>query len=300
MKLVLMGTGTSYGVPVIGCDCAVCRSPDPRDKRLRCSAYLSSPCRILIDVGPEFRIQALRYGIRALDAVFITHSHADHLHGIDDLRIFSHTRAVDPSHPNAALWETKGEGLAIYTTETAAKDIYRRFDYIFTPVKEGGGKPKIHIMSGERFTPASPFRLNGLEIVSVMLKHGTLDDLGLLMSERGDDSVKRSIAYLTDCSFIPQSSLDIVKNCAGSLEHLVIDGLRREPHSTHFSFEEALAAAEELRARNVYLIHMTHDMSHGAICDYVKSILYKFPYLKSRAEEGAYIGPAYDGLEISC
>ena len=96
MKMVLLGTGTSHGVPVIGCNCKVCRSEDPRDNRLRCSAYLQEPASILIDVGPEFRIQALRYKINRVDALLLTHAHADHLHGIDDLRIFSHSKAYDP------------------------------------------------------------------------------------------------------------------------------------------------------------------------------------------------------------
>ena len=145
MKMILTGTGTSHGIPVIGCSCNVCRSSDSRDNRLRCSAFLESPANILVDVGPEFRIQALKYKINKVDAVFITHSHADHLHGIDDLRVFSHTKALDPAHPDNK--ETEGEGLRIYTTTHAEHDIRHRFDYIFTPMKEGGGKPKIQIMS---------------------------------------------------------------------------------------------------------------------------------------------------------
>lgn len=260
MKMILTGTGTSHGIPVIGCGCNVCRSSDSRDNRLRCSAFLESPVNILVDVGPEFRIQALKYKINKIDAVFITHSHADHLHGIDDLRVFSHTKALDPAHPDNK--ETEGEGLRIYTTTHAEHDIRHRFDYIFTPMKEGGGKPKIQIMSAENISEKKPLFINGIEILPVMLKHGHLDDLGLLFSEEGKDGKKHSIAYLTDCSFVPENSIELVKNNSGILEHLVIDGLRLEPHSTHFSFEQALEAAQKMNPRNVYLTHITHNMSH--------------------------------------
>lgn len=298
MKMILTGTGTSHGIPVIGCSCNVCRSSDSRDNRLRCSAFLESPANILVDVGPEFRIQALKYKINKIDAVFITHSHADHLHGIDDLRVFSHTKALDPAHPDNK--ETEGEGLRIYTTTHAEHDIRHRFDYIFTPMKEGGGKPKIQIMSAENISEKNPLFINGIEILPVMLKHGHLDDLGLLFSEEGKDGKKHSIAYLTDCSFVPENSIELVKNNSGILEHLVIDGLRLEPHSTHFSFEQALEAAQKMNPRNVYLTHITHNMSHVQIEDYVKRILWKFPLLKKNAENGFYIGPAYDGLELVC
>ena len=298
MKMILTGTGTSHGIPVIGCSCNVCRSSDSRDNRLRCSAFLEPPANILVDVGPEFRIQALKYKINKLDAVFITHSHADHLHGIDDLRVFSHTKALDPAHPDNK--ETEGEGLRIYTTTHAEHDIRHRFDYIFTPMKEGGGKPKIQIMSAENISEKNPLFINGIEILPVMLKHGHLDDLGLLFSEKGQDGKKHSIAYLTDCSFVPENSIELVKNNSGILEHLVIDGLRLEPHSTHFSFEQALEAAQKMNPRNVYLTHITHNMSHVQIEDYVKSILWKFPLLKKNTENGFYIGPAYDGLELVC
>ena len=133
-----------------------------------------------------------------------------------------------------------------------------------------------------------------------MLKHGHLDDLGLLFSEKGQDGKKHSIAYLTDCSFVPENSIELVKNNSGILEHLVIDGLRLEPHSTHFSFEQALEAAQKMNPQNVYLTHITHNMSHAQIEDYVKSILWKFPLLKKNTENGFYIGPAYDGLELVC
>mgnify|MGYP000434857833 CR=1 FL=1 len=143
MKMVLLGTGTSHGIPCIGCNCAVCRSKDKRDTRLRCSAYVTHKntdgtfVHILIDVGPEFRIQALRHRIRAVDAVLLTHSHADHLHGLDDLRIFSHTASSDNTP------ESLGEGLPIYANKHTIRDVKKRFAYIFKETQTGGGKPKI-------------------------------------------------------------------------------------------------------------------------------------------------------------
>lgn len=296
MKMILMGTGTSHGIPVIGCECPVCSSADPRDTRLRCSAYITEPVNVLVDVGPEFRIQALRHKIKKLSAVFITHSHADHLHGIDDLRVFSHTKALDPAFPDNR--ETEGDGLRIYTTAHAQQDIRHRFDYIFTPMKEGGGKPKIQILNGEEISADDPLCINGIEIIPVMIRHGQLDDMGLLFSCYDGEGRKHSAAYLTDCNFIPESSISLVRACSGSLDHLVIDGLREKPHSTHFSFEQALDAAERMGAKNVYLTHITHNMSHVQICGYVNDILWKFPGLKKNSEDGFYIGPAYDGLEI--
>ena len=132
--MILMGTGTSHGIPVIGCDCAVCRSDDVRDKRLRCSLYVSEPASVVIDTGPEFRIQALRCGIKRLDAVLLTHSHADHLHGIDDLRVFSHTKSVDPSFNGEC--ETFGEGLPIYANSQTVNDIENRFGGFDESAKE--------------------------------------------------------------------------------------------------------------------------------------------------------------------
>ncbi len=296
--MILMGTGTSHGVPVIACSCSVCSSKDERDKRLRCSAFLADPINILIDVGPEFRIQALKYKIKKLDAVFITHSHADHLHGIDDLRIFSHTKAIDPAHPNNT--ESKGDGLKIYTTSHSEQDIRKRFDYIFTPVQEGGGKPKIQLIDAEKNFNEKPLFINGIEILPIIIKHGHLDNLGLLFSNYDCNSKKHSIAYFTDCNFVSDEAIFKTKNNAGTLDHLIIDGLRVEPHSTHFSFKQALEVAEKLEAKNVYLTHITHNMSHVQICDYVNEILKYFPNLQANVKKGFYVGPAFDGMQIEC
>ena len=141
MKMTLLGTGTSHGVPVIGCSCNTCTSKDPHDSRYRTSAFIE-PENLLIDTGPEFRLQALRKGIKKISAVFLTHSHSDHLNGLDDLRTFSHTDV--PLSKSSS--ETEGDGLPVYADSRTVGDIKRRFDYVFRPPKEGGGKPKLKLI----------------------------------------------------------------------------------------------------------------------------------------------------------
>lgn len=297
MKLILLGTGTSHGVPVIGCGCKVCRSSDPRDNRLRCSAFLCEPEKILIDVGPEFRIQALRYGIAKVDAVLLTHSHADHLHGIDDLRIFSHSKAFDPHNRGAR--ETAGLGLPVYSGRKVIEDIKVRFDYIFKEVNQGGGKPKLMLVDASRFDENNPIRIGGTEILPVLLKHGYLDDSGWILRQNSARTHK-SIVYLTDLSSIPEESVDLIRRFSGRIEHLVVDGLRILPHSTHFSFDQALALADRLSPVNVYLTHITHNLFHYQIQEYIDAIINRYPNLEAAKERGGYVGPAHDGMELVC
>lgn len=285
MKMILMGTGTSHGVPVIGCSCKVCTSSDMRDSRNRCSAFVSEPASIVIDTGPEFRIQALKFGIKSVNAVLITHSHADHLNGLDDIRTFSHTEAIDP-FPTKNISATAG--MPVYANEWAIVDIKNRFDYIFKPVKEGGGKPKLDLIDCSAYSCNNPIVINSLEIIPVPILHGTLCDSGWLMSERTSDGSKSSIAYLTDCSCVPEDSINLINQNAGNLEHLVIDGLRKKPHSTHFSFEQAIDVAKRLKPRHTWLTHITHDMSHEDIKKYIKEL----------DTDGLAVEPAYDGLVL--
>ena len=297
MKMVFLGTGTSHGVPVIGCNCDVCSSTDERDKRLRSSAYISEPAQILIDTGPEFRIQALRAEIKSLDAVLITHSHADHLNGLDDLRIFSHTKSVPKKEGGKCDEETEGEGLPIYANSNTIADIKTRFDYIFSPVKEGGGKPKLHLVDCGNFGPENPIKIKGVEIIPLPLLHGSLHDSGWLFTDLTSPE-KKTLAYLTDCSLIPEETFAILAEKAPSLDQLVIDALRPEEHSTHFSFREALSAAERIGARHTWFIHMTHNMKHVEICSYIEENLRDFPNLSRIVKGGGSVLPSYDGLGI--
>ena len=292
-----MGSGTSHGVPVIGCKCKVCKSTNPKDKRNRCSAYIFEPVNIVVDTGPEFRIQALKFGIEKIDAVCITHSHADHLNGLDDLRIFSHTQAVDPSKNT---FETQGNGLPIYTNSRAIIDTVNRFDYIFKPVKEGGGKPKLDLHDVRVFGEKNPIYVKNnksFKIIPIPLLHGTLMDTGWLFLESKDDfKTSKGIAYLTDCNKIEDSSFDLIARNCTCLEHLVIDALRLENHSTHFSFEEAFAAAERICAKHTWFTHMTHNMADDEINDFIKEKLPSYPKLQEICKNGGTVSTAYDGL----
>ncbi len=293
--MIIMGSGTSHGVPVIGCSCKVCKSSDPHDKRYRASAFVESPANIVIDTGPEFRLQALRAGIENIDAVLITHAHADHIFGLDDLRIFSHTKAKDDFNPNNH--ETEGEGLPIYVNQVNNGIIHETFGYIFTPTKEGGGKPKLNLINNEQFSPSSPLKIKGMEIVPVPILHGSLPVSGYLLSEIRNGE-KYTIAYLTDMNQIEDSSVDIIKSCSGHLEHLVVDALRDRPHSTHFCFDQALELGERLGARHTWFTHMTHNFSHKEIHEYIQQKLHLYPNLEKIVAAGGSVEPAYDQLEI--
>lgn len=297
MKFILMGTGTSQGLPFIGCDCKVCTSKDSRDSRLRCSAYVvKDKTTLVIDVGPEFRIQALRNHITHLDAVLLTHSHADHLHGLDDLRAFSHTRPC--SYDRDAFPETEGKGLPVYANATALSDIHERFSYIFRPLGEGGGVAKLDFEDCASFSGTNPLRIGGLQIVPVPLHHGSIEATGWLLSETGADGKKYSVAYLTDCSGVPDSSVSLVRETGGILEHLVIDGLRVRPHSTHFCFDETLSCAEKIGARHTWFIHMNHDLLHTEIQNYIEEKLPQYPTLAKIVAAGGSVAPGYDQLEL--
>ena len=293
MKLLLLGTGTSHGVPVIGCDCAVCKSSDPHDKRWRASALFTTAAgtNILIDVGPDFRMQALEHKINKLDMVLLTHSHADHLHGLDDLRIFSCDMWKKPENP-AALKQFNAPPIPIYTNESTIRDLTYRFAYFFVPVKEGGGHARVELKEASK-----PFVVDEVTITPIPMMHGHLPTVGWLFTRTEPDGTKKSIAYLTDCNFISDDAFELLQKAAGIgsggvLEELVIDGLRIKPHSTHFSILEAMQAADRIGVNNMWVTHLTHNASHKEYCDYMKEQKAELPGIKGSAE------PAWDGLEL--
>lgn len=234
MNVTFLGTGTSHGVPMIGCDCAVCRSDDPRDKRLRPSVLVDTDAgqRFLIDAGPDLRTQALTHGIRRVDALLFTHGHADHILGLDEIRRFN-TLQKSP--------------MACYADAVTAREIRAVFAYAFDPATpRGGGLPDLQL-----FTIAGPFCIGRQPVVPVPIFHGDRPILGLRMG---------GFAYLTDCSWIPDESWPLLEG----LDVLVLGALRERPHPTHFSLPEAIAASRRLAPKRTCFTHMCHDLGHAA------------------------------------
>ena len=309
MVITILGSGTSHGVPVIACNCRVCRSTDPRDKRYRASALLENDFegktwRVLIDVGPDFRSQALAANLPSLDAILLTHGHADHLHGLDDIRIFSHTKVP---HAHSKYTDASGEvhetneftkAMPIYANPSTIKIVKSHFDYIFMRTQIGGGKPLVRLENADKLTPQNPLKIGGMEIISVPMKHGRLDTTGYLVSTVGTDGSKKSAAYLTDCNYIGEKSVALINENAGNLVHAVIDGLRKEDHTTHFSFSQALDLAERIKPAHAWTTHTTHDMGYEDIVEYLKEILPNYPGLKKIVAAGGSVLPAYDGLRL--
>ncbi|HEV3485124.1 MAG TPA: MBL fold metallo-hydrolase [Vicinamibacterales bacterium] len=237
MKVTFLGTGTSHGVPMIGCDCGTCRSTDPRDRRLRPSIYVQTDAgsAILVDAGPDLRLQALTHDIRRVDAVLFTHGHADHILGIDEIRRFN------------ALQQ---RSMRCYGDTTTLAEIRQMFGYVFNPATpKGGGVPDLELVEIE-----GPFTIDGQRIVPVPLLHGRRPILGFRFGR---------FAYLTDCSAIPDESWPLLDG----VDVLVVDALRRRPHPTHFSIDEAVAATRRIAPQRAYFTHMCHDLPHAATCE---------------------------------
>lgn len=233
-RVLFLGTGTSHGVPMIGCDCAVCRSTDPRDVRLRPSIYIDVPghAAILVDTSPDLRQQALAHRLSRLDAIVLTHSHADHVLGLDEVRRF-----------NAIM----GKPIPCYATRETWEVLQRTFYYVFDGlVRRGGGVAEL-----EPREITGPFSIGGVQIVPVLVWHGDMPVLGFRLG---------SFAYLTDCNRIDDASWPLLEG----LDTLVIDALRNRPHATHFSVNEALDVVARLKPRRALTTHMTHDLGHAA------------------------------------
>ncbi len=234
MKFTLLGTGTSTGVPSIGCDCETCMSDDPRDKRLRVSVLVEhAGQKVLIDTSSDFRQQALRYGINRLDAVLITHCHADHVFGLDDIRPLNFRHGA----------------LGVYANERAWVDLRRIFKYVFEPTHFGGGLPQVvphTVVNGSPFSIGRDLLVTPLEVI-----HGRLPVIAYRFN---------NFAYATDLSEIPPDALDGLRN----LDALVLDCLRiHKAHPTHLTLDRALSYVNELKPRRTYFTHITHDVMHA-------------------------------------
>lgn len=238
MKVTVLGSGTSQGVPIVGCHCRACTSSDPKDKRLRVSLYIETdkkingkPLRILIDTSPDFRQQMLVNNITDIDAVLYTHYHVDHIMGLDDIRQINqlHKKYVE-----------------LYANNETAYRIKQTFSYIFDEnTYKGGGIPLVNLHEID----LKPFDVMGQMIIPLEYKHGPTTVYGFRIGD---------LAYMTDCNFIPETVFEKLHG----LKVLIIDALRYRKHETHFSVEEALEASKRINADKTYFTHMTHDIVH--------------------------------------
>ena len=234
VRITFLGTGTSTGVPVIGCLCDTCKSTDPKDRRWRPSVYLEldDGPSILVDASPDLRAQALAFNIRRVDLILLTHRHADHVLGLDDVRIFNFRQGI---------------AIPCFGDQQTLAEIRRMFSYVFDPsTPRGGGLPQLRL-----FPLAGPFSTARRTFIPVPLLHGKLPILGYRIG---------AFAYLTDCSEIPKASWPLLED----LDVLVLDALRHRVHSTHFNLEQAIEIASRIGAAKTYFTHMAHDLPHKA------------------------------------
>ena len=251
MIVTFLGTGTSQGIPVIACDCKVCKSENPKDNRLRTSVLIEVENQtIVIDTGPDFRQQMLRENVQKLDAIVFTHQHKDHVAGLDDVRAFNHKFQKD---------------MDLYCTAEVEEALIREFPYVFSTYKYPGvPEVKIHNIKNE------PFNINGVEILPIEGLHYKLPVFGYRIND---------FVYLTDVSFVSEKEKEKMKGA----DIIVLDALRKTPHISHFTMEQAVELLEELQPKQGYLIHISHLM--GLHNEVVKEL-------------PDFIKPAHDGLVL--
>ena len=237
-EMVIMGTGTSIGVPVVGCRCSVCLSDNPRNRRMRSGVLIRAPHgEMIIDAGPELRMQLVRERATLIRAAIFTHSHADHIMGIDDLRIFGFQ--LDDSVP-------------LYCEEVVEQQIRQTFSYAFSDPSTHAHKYAAPRLRFERITEGQDFSLLGLNVRTIRLKHGELPILGFRIG---------NVAFCTDVSTIPADSREQLKN----LDVLVLNTLRHKPHPTHLHLDAALNLIRQLQPRQAYLTHMSHELDYDEL-----------------------------------
>ncbi len=239
MKLRFLGTGTSFGVPVVGCHCGTCTSTDPRDKRTRHGALLEEDGRrILVDTPPELRLQLISAEVSSIDAVWYTHHHADHTHGVDDVRAFSVRR---------------DEPLLVYGSRSCVESLAAKFDYVFDPMMKpiaGTTKPEADLQLVEAY---EPIEVAGFGMLPLPVPHGDLDVYGFRVGDLG---------YITDAKRLPERTRDALRG----VKTLVLNALWfGKPHPTHFTVEDAVREAEEIGAERTFLTHLSHHTTHAAL-----------------------------------
>lgn len=255
MKITVLGCGTSTGVPLLLCECSVCNSKNPKNNRTRASILieLNNSKNILIDTSSDFRLQALRENIKSIDAIFFTHLHSDHTGGLDDLRpyYFVHSKPIN-----------------IYGNQETLNEIKRVYSYIFKrdPKYKGGKLPELIPIELENY---EKFSLFNHEFQSIPILHSEMEVIGYRIG---------NFAYITDCSYISEKSLELLNN----LEVLIVDGLREKPHPSHFTIFQSVELAEKIKPKQTFLTHMSHDLD----------------YEKTNAKLPKNIELAYDGLQI--
>ncbi len=267
-SLTILGSGTSTGIPMLGCNCSVCKSNDLKNKRLRTSFLITTVDQknIIVDTGPDLRTQLLNNKITNIDSAIITHSHADHVHGIDDLRPF--------------CFGPPKRSIPIYTNELTAKDLKKRFSYIFDETYHqnrpilGGGIPKLHLENVT--TDFSANNIDGVDFHFCELPHGHTKSLMLYFSK---------IAIAIDCQEIPEQTIKYLKN--KSLELLIIDCVKEGQHKTHLTLDQTLHYIEEIKPKRAILVHMGHQLDHFELDRKVKEKI------------GPHVAPGHDGQIIS-
>jgi len=229
VKITFLGTGTSQGVPVIGCDCEVCTSTNKKDKRLRTSVWIETPeASLVIDTGPDFRYQMLRANVRKLDAILFTHSHKDHIAGLDDVRAYNYFQQ---------------KAMDVYATMHTQDALRREFEYVFN-AKNYPGIPQINLNT---IHPDTPFKINGLEILPIRVMHYHMEVLGFRIND---------FTYITDANYISPKELNMIKGSKA----FVLNALRREEHISHYTLAEATEIAELVDTPDTYFTHISHQL----------------------------------------